>query len=243
MPNVRIGRSVRVLTIVHQPDAGPGVFGEAIRTFGAELDCWLPAAGDWPAHDPLRCDAVLTFGGAMHVDQDGEHAWLEGERALLAGLLERGVPVLGVCLGAQLLAQAAGAPVLRARQPEVGWFEVAVAGEAADDPLLGPLAPGFDALEWHSYEFLLPDRATALASSAGCLQAYRIGERAWGIQFHAEVTLADFEGWLAGYRDDEDAVGVGLDPDALRARTRSAIGEWNELGRGLCARFLERASA
>jgi GMP synthase (glutamine-hydrolysing) len=243
MPNVRIGRSVRVLSIVHQPDAGPGVFAEAIRTHGAQLDYWLLPGGEDPPRDPLGYDAVLTLGGAMHADQDREHPWLPREKALLADLLEREVPLLGLCLGAQLIAAAAGASVLRAKEPEIGWYEVTLAGEAVDDPVLGPLAPRFTALEWHSYEFLLPDRATPLASSRRCLQAYRIGEVAWGIQFHAEVTLADFEGWLDQYRSDEDAVRLGLDPTALRTETRAAIKNWNDLGRGLCKRFLDRASA
>jgi GMP synthase (glutamine-hydrolysing) len=232
---------VRVLAIVHEGDAGPGVFADAIRARGGELHEWRVPEDRPPWDDTRDYDAVLTFGGAMHPDQDTEHPWLPGERALLSGLIERGVPLLGVCLGAQLVAGAAGALVRRAPEPEIGWYHVQTTGPARHDPLIGPLGPGFQALEWHSYEFRLPAAATALASSDRCLQAFRVGECAWGIQFHAEVTMADFESWLDSYATDPDAVAMGLDPDRLRAETAPQIAAWNDLGRGLCERFLEVA--
>jgi GMP synthase (glutamine-hydrolysing) len=229
---------MRVLAIVHQRDAGPGVFADATRAEGAELDSWLRAETQSPPREPHGYDAVLVFGGAMHVDQEDSHPWLSEEKRLLADLLERRVPLLGVCLGAQLLAEAAGATPRAASLPEIGWHEVELTREAASDPLVGPLAPRFQAFQWHSYEFPLPPGATPLARSASCLQAYRLGSSAWGIQFHAEVTREDAEAWIDDYRSDEDAVRIGVDPEELRQRTRSAIGDWNALGRGLCERFL-----
>jgi GMP synthase (glutamine-hydrolysing) len=233
---------VRVLAITHQADAGPGVFADAVREAGATLETWLPPASPEPPRDPSGYDAVLTFGGAVHPDQGGEHPWLEAEKTLLAGLLELDVPLLAVCLGSELLAQAAGGAARRARAPEIGWYEVMTTPEGAGDPLIGPLAPRFSALEWHSYEIVLPAGAVSLARTAGCLQAYRVGSRAWGIQFHAEVTLADFELWLEDYRNDPDAVAFGPGPEALRVQTRAAIEDWNRLGRELCARFLAVAA-
>jgi GMP synthase (glutamine-hydrolysing) len=234
---------LRALALVHERAAGSGVFGEVIRASGAELEEWFLPDGDPPPRDPREYGAVLAFGGGMHVDQHDDHPWLVRERALLAELLECGVPLLGVCLGAQLLAEAAGARARPVAQPEVGWHEVEVTAAGARDPLLGPVAPRFRALEWHSYEFLLPRAAVALASSPACLQAYRIGELAWGIQFHAEVTLADFEAWIDEERTPEELEHLGFEPESLRARTRASIEEWNELGRGLCGRFLDVAMA
>ena len=232
---------MRVLAIVHQGDAGPGVFADAMRSDGVQLDTWLRADEDQPPRDLRDYGAVITFGGAMHADQDSIHPWLADEKALLKELLECGTPLLGVCLGAQLLAAAAGAFVGRAREPEIGWHDVELTAEGAHDPLLAPLAPGFNGFQWHSYEFALPPGAVPLARSARCLQAFRLNDAAWGIQFHAEVTGADAEAWIDDYRSDEDAVRIGLDPDALRQRTREAIGHWNELGRGLCERFVRFA--
>ena len=127
----------------------------------------------------------------------------------------------------------------RASRPEIGWHDVAVTTEGADDPLLGPLAPRFEAFQWHSYEFPLPEGATPLARSGVCLQGYRIADHAWGIQFHAEVSRADAQAWIDDYDSDEDAVRIGLDPDLLQRRTDGAIDAWNGLGRALCERFLD----
>lgn len=229
---------MHALAIVHQPDAGPGVFAEALAAKGVELDRWLIADGPPPA-EPAAYDAVLTFGGAMHTDHESEHPWLADEKAILADLIERRVPLLGMCLGSQLVAEAAGANPQRASAPEIGWHEVELTPEAAADPLLGGLPPRFTAFQWHSYESSLPPGATALARSPVCLQAYRLEGPAWGIQFHAEVSMEDADYWISDYRTDPDAVRIGLDPEALRKETNAAIGAWNELGRALCERFVD----
>jgi GMP synthase (glutamine-hydrolysing) len=229
---------MRALAIVHQRDAGPGVFADAFRDRGVGLDQWLIAEGPPPA-EPAGYDAVLTFGGAMHTDHEADHPWLKEEKAILAGLIERRVPLLGMCLGSQLVAEAAGARPRRASVPEIGWHEVELTAEAADDPLLGGLPPRFEAFQWHSYEAPLPPGATPLARSPVCLQAYRLEGPAWGIQFHAEVSLQDADYWIDDYRSDPDAVRIGLDPDALRRRTHASIDAWNELGRAMCERFVD----
>ena len=234
---------MRALAIVHQRDAGPGVFADAFSSEGVELDHWYRAESEEPPSDPGDYGSVLSFGGAMHADQTDRHPWLADEKALLAELLESGVPLLGVCLGSQILAEAAGGSARRASEPEIGWHEVEVTADGGEDPLMGPLAPRFEAFEWHSYEFDLPPGATELAHSAICLQAYRVGAAAWGIQFHAEVSAADAESWIDDYRSDDDAVRTGLDAEGLRSETRERIGAWNEVGRALCGRFVDAIRA
>jgi GMP synthase-like glutamine amidotransferase len=233
---------MRALAIVHQRDAGPGVFGDEMRSRGVELDQWLIAEGP-PAAEPAGYDAVLTFGGAMHADQEAEHPWLKEEKAVLRDLIDRRVPLLGMCLGCQLVAEAAGGAARRIGAPEIGWHAVELTSEAADDPLLSGLPPRFGAFQWHSYEAVLPPGATALARSPVCLQAYRLEGPAWGIQFHAEVSAGDADYWIDDYRSDPDAVRIGLDPDALRKQTRELIGAWNEVGRALCGRFVDAIRA
>jgi GMP synthase (glutamine-hydrolysing) len=231
---------MRVLTIVHQPDAGPGVFAEEMRGRGVDVDEWrLSQRGTGPPREIAAYDAVLTFGGAMHADQEDRHPWLRFERDFLAAMLDDGMPILGVCLGSQVLADAAGGEARRAREPEIGWFDIEVTDDGAADPVIGPLAPSFTGFQWHSYEALPPDGAFILARSAVCPQAYRIGDRVWGIQFHAEVTAANLSHWIDDYRNDEDAVRIGLDPVKLRQETEPRIADWNRLGRELCGRFLE----
>lgn len=233
---------MRVLAVSHQDDAGPGVFADAIRDDGHELDVWdRPSDATAPA-DPAGYDAVIVLGGAMNVDEVAEHPWIDEELEMIRALLERRTPLLGVCLGSQLLATAAGGRAQRAAEPEIGWFDVAVGPAGRGDPLIGHLAPGFEALQWHSYRSLLPDGAVELASSPVCTQAFRIGPAAWGIQFHAEVSRADARHWIEDYESDPDAVRIGIEPESLWAETEPRIDAWNELGRKLCTRFLDIAT-
>lgn len=233
---------MRVLAIVHQADAGAGVFAAAVAAAGHQLEQWrLPESPEPPA-GPFGYDAVLTLGGAMNADQREQHPWLAEEERLLRELIERGKPLLGLCLGSQLVAAAAGAAVGRAPRPEIGWHRVELTGEGRRDPLLGALTPGFEAFQWHSYQFALPAGAVALAQSEVCLQGARVGERAWALQFHPEVSAADAARWIEDYRSDEDAVRIGIDPVALAAETKAKIGAFNQLGRELCERWLAQAS-
>ena len=115
------------------------------------------------------------------------------------------------------------------------------AGEA--DPVLGALPDRFTAFQWHSYQCALPAGAALLARSPVCLQAYRVGDHAWGIQFHAEVSAADAQHWITDYRSDPDAIKIGLQPGPLHEETARRIAAWNEKGRELCDAFLEYAAA
>jgi len=231
---------VRVLAIQHQLDAGPGVFATATAAHGDSLEEWHPAVQPEPPRTDH--DAVMVFGGAANAHQEDRHPWLAREKALLSELAEAGVPLLGVCLGAQLLAEAAGGAVRRASEPEIGWREVAMEPAASVDPLLGALPDRLHSFQWHSYEAVPPPGATVLARSAVCPQAYRLdGRPAWGIQFHAEVTLEGAEAWIEDYRSDPDA--AAIDPAAFADETRRAIAGWNEIGQMLCERFLELAAA
>lgn len=232
---------MRVLAIVHQRDAGPGVFAEAIEDAGAQLDEWTLAERPEPPGDPFGYDAVFVLGGAMNVDEGERHGWIGEEQALLRELLEREVPLLGLCLGGQMLAAAAGAEPGRASRPEIGWHRVEVTPEGAEDPLLAPLAPAFEAFQWHSYEFPLPAGAIAIARSDVCLQGCRLGERAWALQFHPEVSRADALHWIEDYEADADAVRIDIDPSVLGPETERKIGAFNQLGRELCRRWLTAA--
>jgi len=116
---------------------------------------------------------------------------------------------------------------------------VEVTAEGEDDPLLAPLAPAFEVLQWHSYEFPLPPGAVPLARSKVCLQGSRLGERTWALQFHPEVSRKDALHWIDDYEADPDAVRIGIDPAVLTPETEQKIGTFNQLGRDLCRRWLE----
>jgi GMP synthase (glutamine-hydrolysing) len=225
---------VDVLAVIHGEAVRAGVFADAIAERGHRLEEWS-LAWDRPLPQPLDAyGAVVVFGGAMHADQDDRHPWLREETMFLERLFDLGVPMLGVCLGAQLLARAAHAPVFPASEPEIGWHEVELTPAAEDDAVLGWLPPRFDAFQWHYYTHGVPAGADELARSSVCTQAFRLGERVWGVQFHPEVTLAQVESWVA----EEPAAADG---DRLLAETRERIEAWNDLGRRLCGAFVEAA--
>jgi GMP synthase (glutamine-hydrolysing) len=220
---------MRVVAVTHGPNVGPGVFGAAIEEAGHELEEWCVPLGAAP---PEGADAYLVFGGAMHPDQDERHPWLADEHRFLVDVLERGTPLLGVCLGAQMVARAAGAAVRPAPEAEVGWLPVELTDEAADDPVFASLPRRFDAFEWHHYTYDVPSGATELARSATCTQAFRLAN-AWAIQFHAEVTEPQIDEWLS--QDHAEVADVA----ALRTATGRHIGEWNQLGKRLARSFLD----
>jgi GMP synthase-like glutamine amidotransferase len=226
---------MRVLALVHQDDAPPGTFGDVVREHGHELEVASFAAGDRPGND---YDAVMVFGGSMQVDQDDEHPWLEDARAYVRGLIDAEVPTLGICLGAQLIAQTAGAKVGPAVVREVGWHPVQLTAEGTDDPVLGGAPERFAAYQGHSYGFSLPAGAEALAHGNGdALQAYRIGKSCWAFQFHPEVTWEIVDPWIAEHAADGDVE----DEPLLREQTKANLPRWQAFGRALCSRFIERA--
>jgi len=232
---------VRVLSIVHERTAASGVFGEVLRERGEEVLEWLPPlGGPSPVPEP---DAVLVFGGAMNCEQEPQHGWLAPEKQYLRGLLAAGTPALGVCLGAQLLAEAAGGRVRRMPAPEIGWKSVRVEPGAGGDPVLAVLPERFEGFQWHSFAVSPSPGWAVLARSDACVEAFRTAAAPWwGIQFHAEVTGESIEGWIDDYRSDPDAVAAGIDWDGLRTASARQIERWNSLGRTLCARFLDHAA-
>ena len=127
-------------------------------------------------------------------------------------------------------------PVHPAGEPEIGWLPAELTEEALDDPLFGRLPQQFQAFQWHYYTYGVPAGAEELAYSHVCTQAFRLGESAWGIQFHAEVTQDQIQGWI-----DEEGHELPVPRQVLAEQTRAHISEWNEIGRMLCGGFLEVA--
>jgi GMP synthase-like glutamine amidotransferase len=225
---------MRVLAVVHHRNAAAGVFADPLLAAGDEMVEWLPYEEPAPPTDGF--DAAMVFGGEMNVDEEDAYPWLRDEKRFIGELLERGTPLLGVCLGSQLVAEAAGAVVRRAEVPEIGWYDVTLTAEGEADELLGVLPSTFESFQFHYYEWLLPPAAIALARSALALQAFRLAERpVWGLQFHPEVVERDLLDWL-----DDPAV---PDPEAIGRESAGKIGAWNDAGRAISERFLELSRA
>lgn len=232
---------MRVLSVVHHRNAAAGVFAEPARVAGHELVEWVPHEAPPPAVDEF--DAAIVFGAEAQVDQEESRPWLRPEKELVRALLERGTPMLGVCFGSQLIAEALGAVVRPAESAEIGWFEIELTPEGRIDPLLGWLPERFEGFGYHHYEWLLPPGTVALARSAAGLQAFRFEDwrPVWGVQFHPEVTLDDLSSWFDSFPGDPGAVATGLDPGAIRAESKKKIAAWNDIGGGIAARFFAAA--
>lgn len=219
-----------VLVLTHAPHEGPGAVARAlsgvpygVRTVLDVAEPRLPA--------PADVAGIVVMGGPMDADDDANHPGLAAERRLLADAVAADVPVLGVCLGHQLLALALGSTLHRRAGVEVGFAPVQV---VADDPVLGGLGgPGSapTVLHWHSDAVDLPAGATLLASTdATPVQAFRAGSGV-GLQFHPELDAAMLDLWLAtpdmvaGLDDDEVAAirddGTRHLPDLLPAAVRA----------------------
>jgi GMP synthase-like glutamine amidotransferase len=230
--------AMRVLSIVHEPTStgGGGLFEHVVEQRGDRLERFGFNHDSSELDAPDRYDAIMVFGGAMHPDQDAEHPWLADEAAFIREAIDREVPLFGACLGSQLIARALGAHVGLIERPEVGWHQVRVNSAGLDDPVLGVLPPRIDAFQWHYYGFDLPPGAVLLAESDAARQAYRLGERTWGVQFHPEVTRHMLDYWFV-----EGAAEI---PDlaTTRAETDAFLGRWNEHGRALCNAFLDYAA-
>ena len=187
-----------VLILQHDADDPPGQFGDWLTEAGARLDVRRCFAGDPVPTGADGFDALVSLGGAMGARDDADAPWLPATRALLAATTAGGLPTLGICLGAQLLAAATGGSVVRgANGPEIGAYLVAKRDAAEVDPLCADLPMTPDVLHYHhDVVDRLPPGAVLLYSGTGYPhQAFRVGARSWGLQFHIEVTAADLRGW------------------------------------------------
>jgi GMP synthase (glutamine-hydrolysing) len=228
---------VRLLVVVHQKDAGLGAFLDVLEARRVEAVEWRPASGE--GAPPGDFDAVLVLGGSAHPHQLERFPWLAREKEALQAWIDSGMPVLGVCLGAELVGEALGGSVVRLGDaPEIGWFEIEAAEGAATDPVMRSLPRRFNAFQWHSFGVSAPPGAEVLAEGAAGPNAFRKGS-AWGIQFHPEVTPEIVRDWLDDWDNDEDAVATGFDPEPVRRRTDTEIEASQELGRSLLAAFLD----
>ena len=231
---------MRILALTHEDSDPPQVFGDVVRERGHELEIHVPS-GDGPPPAAADYDGIIVLGGTMDTHEEDLHPWLRREKDILRDALARGVPVFGICLGSQLLADAAGASVRRLETPEIGWYDVELTPEAKDDPIFSALPRTFETYQWHNYNFDLPEGAVLLARNERGLQAYRLDGGSWGVQFHPEVYFDVLASWIDHYDTDEGARKLGLEAESGKADARGRIGRWNEVGRLLCGRFLDFA--
>ena len=221
----------RVVVIQHEPGEGAGtlapLLGDAqvVRTF----------AGD-PV--PGEAESLVVLGGGMGVRDQERLPHLRDEIALLRKCVEQGRPVLGICLGSQLLAAALGAPVERAPGQEIGFYRVRLGPAARDDQLLAGAPDDFVAFHWHGDKFALPDGAVPLARSTMTpLQGFRFGKRAWGMQFHLEIDAQTLRAMVDSGGDE--LAEAGVDPELLLAQAGRELPRLLPVASGIFCRWVK----
>ena len=205
-----------IVTVLHNlADSFTGHAGPALRSAGVELDERRLLEGD-PLPVLEEIDGIVAFGGDQSVRDIAGDPRLPAEAELLRDAVALGVPVLGVCLGAQLLAHALGGTVARLPRRMVTWAPIEPLPAAVGDPVLGSVPPGAMALHWNEDGFEPPPGAVELLRRPrGTCEGFRYGERAWGVQFHPEVDPANLEGWYrTGYQELAEA---GVTEEQARA--------------------------
>ncbi len=189
-----------IVILKHIEIEGPGSIEEFFRNTAWSLktiDLW---AGKKLPENFDNIAAVVSLGGPMNVYEEDKYPFLKSENGFLQKAIKEEVPILGICLGAQLLAKACKAKVKKLDQKEIGWYDISLTREGKNDLLFEGLSSDLKAFEWHEDTFEKPIGSIFLAESTTCAnQAFRFGSNAYGLQFHVEVTAEMIETWVNHY--------------------------------------------
>lgn len=215
---------MRVLAFRHVPFEGAGRIEHVLRARSIDLEYADLYAANPRIPDLTRYSGLIFLGGPMSVNDP--LSYLRLEERIIRDALERHIPILGICLGAQLIAHAMGAAVFSNGASEIGWFDLRFTPAAANDPLFSGLEAE-TVFHWHGETFNLPSGATLLTSSDLCRnQAFRLGDSVYGLQFHLEVTPAMIADWCL---QDENCGSVRELAEPLDAhRNATRLGELSE---------------
>ena len=223
-----------VILIGHDPNE---TFGVAPGTLAATGMRWIEHRAGGRLPEPAGVSGIVIFGGAMNVDAIDRHPFLADELAFVRSAMEAGIPYLGICLGAQMLARALDHPVYPAGIREFGFNAVHPTAEAAEDRLLSGFEDGAQVFHWHEDTFDLPEGATLLATGDHVeTQAFRYGDTSWGLQFHFEVDRAEIELWLEA-AGEEVVHAWGKTTDQILTETARFIDDHERRARDLLHRF------
>lgn len=226
-----------LVCVRHEPEDDGGLALDTFRAAGlavATADAWEGA--ELPSADVIA--GLVVFGGTMNVDQVERYPFLGAERELVRGALDARLPILGVCLGAQMLARALGEPVEPAPVRTLGFTPIHPTEAGRTDALASVFEDGAMTFHWHEDAFALPAGCEQLASGEdGSVQIFRHGDRAWGVVFHPEVTREEVRTWLEVSDRATLAERWGADPDQLEREAEQQLPRHEERGRELFRRF------
>jgi GMP synthase (glutamine-hydrolysing) len=231
----------RLLVLQHVSHEELGTLNSLLRTAGFAIDTvnfWCEAGAN-PSLENYQ--GLIVLGGPMGVYEADKYPHLATEKKLIECAVEKNLPVLGICLGAQLIANALGATVYPSGIKEIGWYDLAPTADGKKDPLFHHLSATEKVFQWHGDTFDLPNGAVHLASSPLCAnQAFRYGRNVYALQFHLEVDAKMIDAWLdvPQNRDEIAALQGSVDPMTIRADTRRHIGRLTALGSDVFGAFI-----
>jgi len=233
----------RILVLQHVPHELLGTLDPMLRAAGFRIR-YLNFGREPDARPAVdRYHGVIVLGGPMNCDETGRYPHLEVETDAIRTAIDRGMPVLGICLGGQLIARALGARVGRSPQKEIGWYGVTPTPEGLRDPLFAHFRGTEQIFQWHGDAFEIPHGAVHLAASAGCpQQAFRYGDNVYALQFHLEVDQPLVHRWLHTpvMAREIECLGPDFHPDHIESSTRRHIGRSLELGRAFFGEYIRR---
>jgi GMP synthase (glutamine-hydrolysing) len=217
-----------------------GVGPTAVEAAGAEVVIW-DAIGGAPAPGLDDVSGVVLFGSSYNVEHADEQPFIHGLNALTSEAVDRSVPFLGICFGAQVLAWTLGSEIRRSSTREIGYVPIEPLPAATRDPLLSHYPPGEPVFQWHMDTFELPPGAELLVTGdSAANQAYRVGETTWATQFHLEIDVPELELWIEDVADTVESE-WGKSPELLRAEATEHHERHEELGREVFHRFVKVA--
>jgi GMP synthase (glutamine-hydrolysing) len=232
----------QLLVLQHVPHETLATLDPPFRKSGFRIRCvnFKRHPDTRPALDGYA--GLVVLGGPMNVDQIDEYPHLKTETEVIQEAVRRGIPVLGICLGAQLIAKAMGAKVYPGTEKEIGWYDLSVTEAARTDPLFAHLRPTERVFQWHGDTFDIPAGAVRLASSPLFPnQAFRYRNNVYALQFHLEVDGPLIERWLCVpiNRQEIAALDGRIDPEIIRAETRLHIDRLRTLGERTFRKFVD----
>lgn len=203
------------LIVRHIDIEGPGRLGEFLASKGISLDFIELENGDRLPDAIGEYGFIVILGGPMNVYEEDKYPFLKYEDGLIKDAIKKEIPLLGICLGAQLIAKATGAKVFKNRAKEIGWYDISLTEDGLSDPMFKGVEREFSVFQWHGDTFSIPGGGVLLAESELCKnQAFRY-RSAYGLQFHIEVTFEMIKEWIDSYKDELNSLKGIVDPGKI----------------------------
>ena len=232
----------KLLVFQHVPYEILGIFNPLLKQAGFRIR-YVNYGRDAQARPNLDSyHGIVILGGPMNVDQVDDYPHLPIEIELIQEAIEKEIPMMGICLGAQLIAKALGAQIRKNPTKEIGWYDISPNDAGLADPLFKHFETTRKVFQWHGDTFDIPEGSVHLASSPTCSnQAFRYGEHVYGFQFHLEVDQGLIHNWLErpAYRQEIENLGGAISPETIREETAQYIQQANALGSDVFQSFID----